>query len=428
MASPDELDAASVASPHASPEHRDGAREATEPCVVCGGPTVLCCSGCEDVFYCSISCQQKDWATHRLACHRHSDQVAQKALSSAVVLPETKEIPAFKQEIVLAGREHAIKGAEEKREQLRAAAVAASRDRRYMDVLDSAMQAYQMGSAESRRRTAGEPDVDLNQLVELLLLARATHVAGEHASGLKYLDHLAKMVDSLTGADGNLPIFHPCSAATLLLCTAELCLLFGQQERATDYSRAYLAMARLAHGEGSPAAGDAYGFHAALLTRRGSLEEALHHTMMMLQVRQRCGSEKSVADAHWNIGVLLRELHQYTSALESLESSREIYSRCSGEGLETSQTEIAMASVLQILGEHHKAVQSLRCAVRARQRALGFASVETQKAAELLAQAEAKLNHEHERAEKTRAAPAGAARAPAAVPMARRSSKKSSRG
>eukprot|EP00913_Durusdinium_trenchii_P011361 g10672.t1 len=264
---------------------------ATEPCVVCGGPTVLCCSGCEDVFYCSISCQQKDWATHRLACHRHSDQVAQKALSSAVVLPETKdrgcfrlqrpviqyrltathpqEIPAFKQEIVLAGREHAIKGAEEKREQLRAAAVAASRDRRYMDVLDSAMQAYQMGSAESRRRTAGEPDVDLNQLVELLLLARATHVAGEHASGLKYLDHLAKMVDSLTGADGNLPIFHPCSAATLLLCTAELCLLFGQQERATDYSRAYLAMARLAHGEGSPAAGDAYGFHAALLTRRG---------------------------------------------------------------------------------------------------------------------------------------------------------------
>ena len=45
MASPDELDAASVASPHASPEHRDGAREATEPCVVCGGPTVLCCSG-----------------------------------------------------------------------------------------------------------------------------------------------------------------------------------------------------------------------------------------------------------------------------------------------------------------------------------------------------------------------------------------------
>ena len=47
--------------------------------------------GCEDVFYCSISCQQKDWATHRLACHRHSDQVAQKALSSAVVLPETKD-------------------------------------------------------------------------------------------------------------------------------------------------------------------------------------------------------------------------------------------------------------------------------------------------------------------------------------------------
>ena len=59
---------------------------------------------------------------------------------------------------------------------------------------------------------------------------------------------------------------------------AELCTLFGQQdvdvdgsfavqERAVDYSRAYMAMARLAHGEGSPPVGDAYGFHAALLVR-----------------------------------------------------------------------------------------------------------------------------------------------------------------
>ena len=56
-----------------------------------------------------------------------------------------------------------------------------------------------MGAAEPRR---GQPDIDLNQRVELLLLARATHAAGEHATGLKYLDHLAKMVDNLTGADG----------------------------------------------------------------------------------------------------------------------------------------------------------------------------------------------------------------------------------
>ena len=74
-----------------------------------------------------------------------------------------------------------------------------------------AVHCVQMGAAEMRRRTAGEPDVDLNQLIEanpsvsffpflhsvmpvltagqllqvcqLLLLARATHVAGEHASG-----------------------------------------------------------------------------------------------------------------------------------------------------------------------------------------------------------------------------------------------------
>ncbi|CAJ1329593.1 unnamed protein product [Effrenium voratum] len=419
----DELDEATPA---------DRPEDTTEPCNVCGGPTVLCCSGCEDVFYCSVSCQQKDWATHRLACHKRSDLAAQQALTTSIVLAEPKEKPPSKQEIVLVGKEHAIKGAEEKREQLRAAAVAASRERRYMDVLDSAMQAYQMGAAETRRPTAGEPDVDLNQLVELLLLARATHVAGEHASGLKYLDHLSKMVDNLTGADGNLPIFHPCSAATLLLCTAELFTLFGQQERAADYSRAYIAMARLAHGEGSSAVGDAYGFHAAVLARRGSLEEALHHTMMMLQVRQRCGDEKPIADAHWNVAVLLRELHQYKSAIESLQAAREIYSRCSGEGLDTSQADIAMASVLQLIGEHAKAVQSLRQAVRARQRTFGFANLQTKQAAELLAEAEGKLNHENEKDCDSRSeSEFRANRAPAApVPMARRSSagKRPSRG
>eukprot|EP00439_Symbiodinium_sp_Y106_P071303 s715_g12.t2 len=283
----DELDAAVAAEQF---RHQESG---TEPCAVCGGPTVLCCSGCEEVFYCSVNCQQKDWASHRLHCHRRADQVAQQVKSSLAIVPtEPKETPAHKREIVLAGKEHAIKGAEEKREQLRSAAVAAARDRRYMEVLDSAMQAYQMGASETRRKTAGEPDVDLNQLVELLLLARATHVAGDHAAGLKYLDFLSKMVDNLTGADGNLPIFHPSSAATLLLCTAELFALFGQQERSADYSRAYIAMARLAHGEGSPPVGDAYGFHMALLARRGLLEEALHHAMMMLQVRQRCGAEK----------------------------------------------------------------------------------------------------------------------------------------
>lgn len=64
--------------------------------------------------------------------------------------------------------------------------------------------------------------------------------------------------------------------------------------------------------------------------------------------------------------------------------------------------------MLQILGEHEEAaralsewfrdvaseVQSLRRAVRARQRTFGFANLETKRAAELLADAEGKLHHE----------------------------------
>ncbi|CAE7820544.1 rft1 [Symbiodinium sp. CCMP2592] len=168
----DELDAAVAAEQFRHEE------SGTEPCAVCGGPTVLCCSGCEEVFYCSVNCQQKDWASHRLHCHRRADQVAQQVKSSLAIVPtEPKETPPHKREIVLAGKEHAIKGAEEKREQLRSAAVAAARDRRYMEVLDSAMQAYQMGASESRRKTAGEPDVDLNQLVEALNVRAADSCA-----------------------------------------------------------------------------------------------------------------------------------------------------------------------------------------------------------------------------------------------------------
>ncbi|OLQ14770.1 Protein RFT1-like [Symbiodinium microadriaticum] len=69
----DELDAAVAA------EQLRHEESGTEPCAVCGGPTVLCCSGCEEVFYCSVNCQQKDWASHRLHCHRRADQVAQQA-------------------------------------------------------------------------------------------------------------------------------------------------------------------------------------------------------------------------------------------------------------------------------------------------------------------------------------------------------------
>ena len=65
--------------------------------------------------------------------------------------------------------------------------------------------------------------------------------------------------------------------------------------------------------------------------------------MMMLQVRQRCGSEKSVADAHWNIGVLLRELHQPLGRSFCWAGSVRTADRCSGatRGKETESGEFS---------------------------------------------------------------------------------------
>jgi len=38
-------------------------------CVLCGRPTMLCCSSCRQVFYCSESHQLHHWKTHALECH-----------------------------------------------------------------------------------------------------------------------------------------------------------------------------------------------------------------------------------------------------------------------------------------------------------------------------------------------------------------------
>ena len=59
------------------------------PCVCCGRPAILVCEGCKQeslgrlvawfsMRYCSASCQEKDWPSHKRACEEH--QAARKHL------------------------------------------------------------------------------------------------------------------------------------------------------------------------------------------------------------------------------------------------------------------------------------------------------------------------------------------------------------
>jgi len=70
--------------------------------------------------------------------------------------------------------------------------------------------------------------------------------------------------------------------------------------------------------------------------------------------------------------------------------------RLSGEGVATSNVDVALGQVWTTLGEAGKAMRSYRQAVRWRQRTLGFAHAETRRAAGLLAAAEIEANAEEE--------------------------------
>jgi len=290
----------------------------------------------------------------------------------------------------------------DRRLHLRAQAVSHLADGRPRDALSAAFDAYevfercQKAGGGGDQWQVGSPEVEAAVLVELMVIVRCAHVTEDFAMGLGFLETLTAAVDRLAGVHSHLPLFHPCAAATLLYTASELCSVYGHEERAEQYARHYLSMAKLAHGEGSPAAGDAHAFLSALLAKRGCFDEALQQAGRLLDARQRgsvSGMDRSIADAHWNIAILQSQLGQHHAALDSMHEARDIHLRLSGEGAETANIDVAASKLHQILGEHKKAVRALRWAVRTRQRALGFASYGTRQAADMLAKLETEVHH-----------------------------------
>lgn len=240
-------------------------------------------------------------------------------------------------------------------------------------------------------------------LVELLIIVRAALAVNDFGTGLGFLEMLTSTVDRLAGVGGSPAMLQPSEAASLLYCTSELCSLYNHEERAEDYAHAFLGVVRLAHGEGSKEVVDAHSFLCALFTRRKRFEEAVLHASSTLKIRQRYArsdssftANKAVADSHWNLAVLQYQLGQHRAALDSLEAARDRHVSISGEGVATSNVDLALGQVWTILGEHVKAMRSYRQVVRWRQRTLGFAHAETRRAAGLLAAAEIEAHAEEE--------------------------------
>lgn len=385
----------------------------------------MCCSACEAVFYCSPACQTRDWKEHWKVCGTltapgaqtpQQQQVARARSPSPtrqyhddiddgdgyeVALPQSNFAHAA------AAQAAATSAARDRRLRLRVSAVLAARESRHQDALQSAAEAYEvaqrLGSLYSEGKSmedeGGISELEGPALVELLIIVRAALAVNDFGTGLGFLEMLTATVDRLAGVGGNPSMLQPSEAASLLYCTSELCTLYNHEERAEDYAHAYLGVVRLAHGEGSKEVGDAHGFLCGLFTRRKRYEEAVLHASSTLKIRQRhasYGAEKPVADAYWNLAVLQYQLGQHRAALDSLEASREIHVRISGEGVATSNVDLALGQVWTILGEAGKAMRAYRQAVRWRQRTLGFAHAETRRAAGLLAAAEIEAHAEEE--------------------------------
>ncbi|CAK0846254.1 unnamed protein product, partial [Prorocentrum cordatum] len=144
---------------------------------------------------------------------------------------------------------------------------------------------------------------------------------------------------------------------------------------------------------------------------------ALLSAVPLLRIRHRCsegggeaGGDRAVADAHWNVALLQHQLLDDSrrgqerqelgrEALRHLREARDIHARVSGEGAATAAVDAAAGALHRALGEDKLAVDAFKRAVRARQRAHGFAHPETRRAAEQLASAEAAASEALERQE-----------------------------
>ncbi|CAK0840202.1 unnamed protein product, partial [Prorocentrum cordatum] len=317
--------AASPAAGHLKVATRRGARDASRVTAYAGEVLFL-----RAVFYCSEACQYQDWRQHRKVCSRRgpgqpsyatsvdggsASATASQASSprrggpvsragGGVGSPRTAALEsvallgvAQSDELALASAsgagprsvaELALAPAggstprnmaqaveiRSRRLQLRTVAVQAARQQRHRDALEAAMEAYQVAQGARGSAVDGDAEAEAATLVEVLLVARHALMTGDAALGLSFLEILTDMTDRLSGVRGGPgALLQPWAAAALLCSASELCQLYGHGQRAEDYARAYLAMVRRAHGEGSPALGDAYGFSAALLAARGKHEE-----------------------------------------------------------------------------------------------------------------------------------------------------------
>jgi len=183
------------------------------------------------------------------------------------------------------------------------------------------------------------------------------------------------------------------------MSVAEVCFLFDQQDNAEALAQAFLAMARVAHGDGSLAVADAHAFFMAMLAKWGRHEEALLHADTLLQIRWRQaktkgeGADVFMAEAWWNHGLLEYQVGRHEGAVESLTASRDMFCQLFGEGERTADVDVAMGQVHRAMGNHQEAVAVLRKAVRTRQRINGFANAETRRAAALLDASEMEMVH-----------------------------------
>lgn len=66
-------------------------------CTICSKPDSQLCGKCRSAAYCSVECQQTDWATHKLLCSQYSvlSDRPRPSFKRAILFPEEEPNPVF---------------------------------------------------------------------------------------------------------------------------------------------------------------------------------------------------------------------------------------------------------------------------------------------------------------------------------------------
>ena len=204
------------------------------------------------------------------------------------------------------------------RRALRTASILAFRNGRYDDAIVSGLQA--LGITAPTPRWVASLSKHPDNLVELLLLARAFVVTKQLAKGQPFVALIESIMAEIEGS-----VTAPHVEATLLCSLGELFDEYAKTELAEKFFHQYATMTRSVFGATSLVYGDAVTIVCKFYLKHKQVDVALALANQAIDIRSQnlTSPHARLADAFANLGIVLRHASQLTEAIGALKEAAE---------------------------------------------------------------------------------------------------------